>query len=117
LFFNGWTIPKRVYPLEELTRPGFNERELIYVVTEKGTLMVGEEDISIGSGGHHHDLARGRPVLAAGQASIHAGRWLALNNASGHYKPFGPSAKAAAIGAFMKAGFRAENIEYTEHAA
>lgn len=84
-------------------------------MTENNTLIVGEEDISIGSGGHHHDLARGGPVQAAGQASIHDGKWLALNNASGHYKPYGPSAKAAALNAFRKAGFQAENIEYTEY--
>ncbi len=76
---------------------------------------MGEEDISLGSGGHHHDLARGGPVQAAGQASIYRGRLVQLNNASGHYKPFGPSARTAAISAFKRAGFKAANIDYVEY--
>lgn len=73
-------------------------KKLNYVVTEEGTLVLGAR--SRLPGGGHIDLARGRPVQAAGEVQFVDGKIKFVNNKSGHYKPSGESAKNAAIEAF-----------------
>jgi hypothetical protein len=57
-------------------------------------------------GGGHIDLAGGAPVRAAGEVTIVRGQVHQINNASGHYRPSGPGAQAAAERAFDALGFR-----------
>jgi filamentous hemagglutinin len=83
-----------------------------YVVTEAGKLVVGRTDSQIVGGGHI-DLAGGKPVQAAGEVLIVKGKVLKVNNASGHYRPRGVSARVAAEKAFRDAGFDATG-KYTE---
>jgi hypothetical protein len=69
-----------------------------YVVTEEGKLVIGAR--SRLPGGGHIDLARGKPVQAAGEVQFVNGKVKFLNNKSGHYKPSGESAKNKALEAF-----------------
>lgn len=47
----------------------------------------------------------GKPVTAAGQVKIVRGEIKYLDNASGHYEPFGINAQNAAETAFTQRGF------------
>ena len=70
-----------------------------YVVLENGELIVGKRG--------HLDLSQGADVLPAGEARFVSGKLKSLDNASGHYKPSGISARNAAETAFQNAGFEA----------
>jgi hypothetical protein len=63
-----------------------------YVVRSDGKLFVGR----VG----HIDLARGAPVQAAGEVKVVNGQVRMFDNASGHYRPTGPSIEPAARAAF-----------------
>ena len=52
-------------------------------------------------------LARGADVLAAGEVRFFQGSVKQINNASGHYKSAGDSARSAAESAFINSGFAA----------
>jgi hypothetical protein len=101
-----------LYP-EDVPRPAstisndrlrsITQRGLAYVVLEDGTLIVGKNNQSQG----HIDLAFGKPVIAAGEVDIVFGQIRQLNNKSGHYRPTGSSAQAAAEAAFRKYGLDA----------
>jgi hypothetical protein len=78
---------------------------LNYVVKENGQLVIGRTG--------HTSLSKGGNVLAADEARFVKGELRSINNASGHYKPSGSSAKNEAEAAFQKAGFNAIG-KYTE---
>jgi hypothetical protein len=78
---------------------------LNYVVTRSGALVTGRTI--------HPTLSGGADVLAAGEARFVNGALRSINNASGHYRPSGASAQAAAEAAFGRAGFDAAG-KYTE---
>ncbi|MGH8051121.1 MAG: RHS repeat-associated core domain-containing protein [Arenimonas sp.] len=80
---------------------------LNYVVTEAGKLVIGKTG--------HTSLSGGANVLAAGEARFVNGALKSLNNASGHYKPSGPSAAEAAESAFERAGFKAAETYKEKH--
>ena len=79
-----------------------------YVVLEDGTLVVAKRTYG------HIDLANGGRVQAAGEVHIVNGEVRAINNASGHYKPSGSSAQAAAEGAFNSSGVKVRPGAYGE---
>ncbi|SMD03222.1 RHS repeat-associated core domain-containing protein [Lentzea albidocapillata] len=68
-----------------------------YVVFPNGAIKVGQGD-------GHVSLARGRDVIAAGEVKIAHGEVVWMDNDSGHYKPRGRHAKAAAEAAFDRIG-------------
>jgi hypothetical protein len=72
---------------------------LNYVVKPSG-------EVAVGRGGHSL-LSGGGDVLAAGEVRFVNGVIKEINNASGHYRPTGDSAKNAAESAFEYAGFPA----------
>jgi RHS repeat-associated protein len=95
-----------IHPAVTRTRSSLIDAEnrFLYVVTEEGTLIIGPRRV----GGHpqgHIDLAKGRPVIAAGQVTILKGRAHRITNESGHYRPHGPSARKQALRAFREAGY------------
>ena len=118
IFYNrmrdGWMTPLEIIPPGEYNKWWTWNRPLIYVVLKDGKLIVGLEDEGELSGGHHNDLAQSGPVQAAGQVVIRQWGDVEVTNCSGHYKPYGPFAKAAAIKAFKDAGFPEDKIIYTE---
>jgi filamentous hemagglutinin len=75
---------------------------MIYVVRQDGTLVMARGNAGWG----HVDLALGGRVRAAGEFGIANGRIRFINNGSGHYQPFGASARTEALNAFRNAGFR-----------
>jgi hypothetical protein len=89
-----------------------NAKNLNYVVDADGKLTVGYQ--GAGPGGGHIDLAGGQPVQAAGEATIANGQVKALDNASGHYQPTGPSAQSAAETAFQNQGLTVKPGAYQE---
>jgi hypothetical protein len=62
----------------------------------------------------HIDLSNGAPVQAAGEFKVVGGEIRSINNASGHYKPAGPEAQAAAENAFRTAGVKIAPNAYKE---
>ena len=74
---------------------------LNYVVSESGELVIGRTG--------HTSLSGGSGVIAAGEVKFVNGQVKTLNNASGHYRPSGESAKNAAESAFERAGFNARD--------
>ena len=119
LFYNRYKdqcrTPLEIIPPADYLKWWNKNQDLIYVVTKDGELIIGKEDEQIDSGGHHHDLAQNGSVRAAGQVRLEVDGKVLLNNASGHYRPRGRFAQEAAINAFVKAGFPAEKIEYTDY--
>jgi RHS repeat-associated protein len=103
--------PRQLFTPEQVR--GMPGRRLIYVVLEDLTLIIGRR--SSEPGGGHIDLARGRPVRAAGEVIIRGGQVKSIDNRSGHYLPKGRLARQAAEQAFKKAGFevRGKYIEFT----
>lgn len=81
-----------------------SQTNLAYVVKLDGTLVVGKNNAYQG----HIDLAKGEPVLAAGELSIYSGNIKTLDNNSGHYRPSGIQAQRAAENAFRNAGFNVD---------
>ena len=65
-----------------------------YVVKSDSRLIIG------GYRAGHIDLANGEDVLAAGEIRLLKGVVRLIDNSSGHYKPHGPEAQAAAERAF-----------------
>ncbi|MFI8085385.1 polymorphic toxin-type HINT domain-containing protein [Kitasatospora sp. NPDC086009] len=98
---DGWT--KIITPGTAGSRTGNYQ----YVVLTDGTLMIGKGD-------GHIALTKGGDVLAAGEVRFKSGRMTEVNNKSGHYKPYGANAEAAAVEAFNRAGLPATGkyIEY-----
>ena len=62
----------------------------------------------------HIDLANGGDVLAAGEVRIVNGEVVSINNASGHYRPSGPTAQVAAEDAFASSGLPVRTGAYEE---
>lgn len=91
-------MPSMAFAASQIQKTSYSGR-LNYVVTEAGKLVIGREG--------HISLARGAGVTAAGEARFVNGAIRSLNNASGHYRPAGDSARQAAEGAFNNAGFNA----------
>ncbi|MFD7596523.1 polymorphic toxin-type HINT domain-containing protein [Kitasatospora sp. NPDC059812] len=79
----------------------------VYVVLTDGTLLIGKGD-------GHIALTKGAQVLAAGEVRFKSGRMTEVNNKSGHYKPRGTYAEAAAVDAFNKVGLEATG-KYVEY--
>jgi RHS repeat-associated protein len=86
------------FSASQIQQVGYSGR-LNYIVDEAGSLVIGRTG--------HTSLAGGAPVQAAGEARFVDGALRGLDNASGHYRPVGESAKKAAENAFEKAGFDA----------
>jgi hypothetical protein len=80
-----------------------------YVVMEDGRLITGRNNAQQG----HIDLARGNPVIAAGEFKVVSGELKFIDNRSGHYQPSGLSAQMAAENAFSSLGFDVEG-KYVE---
>ncbi|MFF2045905.1 polymorphic toxin-type HINT domain-containing protein, partial [Kitasatospora sp. NPDC058170] len=97
----GWT--KLYTPGTVATRTGNYQ----YVVLTDGTLLIGKGD-------GHIALTSGADVLAAGEVRFKSGRMTEVNNLSGHYKPTGSYAEAAAVEAFGKVGIDATG-KYVEY--
>lgn len=74
----------------------------LYVVLENGDLVIGKSTAG------HVSLARGNPVLAAGQFKTKGGAVVSLDNKSGHYRPYGARAQKAAVDAFNRNGLHAD---------
>ncbi len=53
----------------------------------------------------HLDLARGKPVISAGEVKLQDGKITWINNQSGHYRPRGEYLKDVIEGAFVDAGY------------
>lgn len=79
-----------------------------YVVDRSGQLIIGNRRYG------HIDLADGNDVLAAGETRIVNGEVVSINNASGHYRPHGGRAEAAALRAFRSVGLRIAPGAYRE---
>jgi filamentous hemagglutinin len=110
LFTNQFPDHQIGAPIQEFsavqTRRSTFNRHLNYVVLADGKLLMGRINNHV-IGGGHIDLAGGDPVRAAGVVTILRGQIKVINNNSGHYKPSGAAAKAAAEKAFNLAGFDA----------
>ena len=78
-----------------------------FVVLESGELVIGKTG--------HLSLSQGANILSAGEVEFVKGGLKSINNASGHFKPFGQSAANAAESAFGNAGFDAAG-KYIEEA-
>ncbi|WP_443747246.1 hypothetical protein [Asticcacaulis solisilvae] len=91
-----------IIPTNRLT--AMEGRKLIYVIKKDGTLLVARNRGATG----HIDLADGKPVLSAGQFRMRRGDIEYIDNDSGHYRPYGPSAGDIAEAAFRKLGYDAE---------
>jgi RHS repeat-associated protein len=91
-------IPAVLFPVKKIQAAGYNGR-LNYVVLGNGELVVGRTP--------HTSLSRGADVLAAGEAQFVNGAIRSIDNASGHYRPIGESARNAAEEAFNRSGFDA----------
>lgn len=91
--------PANIIPNDRLMT--MNQRNLAYVVLDDGQLVVGKNNMLQG----HIDLAGGQPVLAAGEFGVLNGELRFIDNFSGHYRPFGPSAQFQAENAFQRLGF------------
>ncbi|MFE7318356.1 polymorphic toxin-type HINT domain-containing protein [Streptomyces sp. NPDC057555] len=89
---------KPIAPGTVLTRSG----NYAYVVLENGELVIGKRTAG------HVNVARGRPVLAAGEFKTKGGEVVYLDNESGHYRPYGANAQQAATDAFNKNGLYAD---------
>lgn len=68
------------------------------------------QSISDNVGSGHINLAIGNTVQAAGEVVFRGGQIKSINNASGHFQPFGPAARDAAIIGFNNAGFTQNNL-------
>ena len=79
-----------------------------YVVGTDGRLVLGNRRYG------HIDLANGGDVLAAGEVRVVNGQVVSINNASGHYQPFGPGAQSAAEQAFGSSGLVVRPGAYVE---
>ncbi|MCD1573372.1 hypothetical protein, partial [Agromyces mediolanus] len=79
-----------------------------YVVDASGQLILGNRRYG------HIDLANGGDVQAAGEFKLLRGEVQWINNASGHYKPTGPGAQAAAEAAFGDSGLLLRPGAYSE---
>ncbi|MCP2041505.1 hypothetical protein L1281_002107 [Neisseria sp. HSC-16F19] len=84
---------------------------LNYIVSVDGNLVIGRKN-NHSIGGGHIDLAKGQPVVAAGEVKFVNGKVVSIDNSSGHYEPHGISAKNAAIKAFEKSGFDVNDKYY-----
>lgn len=71
----------------------------MYVVRASGELVVGRTP--------HTSLSLGADVMAAGEVRFVNGAVRSIDNASGHYRPTGASARQAAEAAFGRSGFDA----------
>ncbi|WP_201304922.1 hypothetical protein [Streptomyces sp. GS7] len=89
---------KPIPPATALARSG----NYLYAVLEDGELVIGKRT----SG--HVNLARGGPVLAAGEFKTKGGEVVSLDNKSGHYRPYGSHAERAAVSAFNRNGLKAD---------
>ena len=87
-----------LFPASQIQRVGYTGK-LDYVVLESGELVIGRSG--------HISLSRGADVLAAGEARFFKGGVKQIDNFSGHYRPSGDAARAAAENAFNRAGFNA----------
>ena len=79
-----------------------------YVVDTEGRLVLGNYRYG------HIDLANGGGVLAAGEVRVVNGEVISINNASGHYRPSGPTAQVAAEDAFASSGLPVRPGAYGE---
>lgn len=79
-----------------------------YIVGTDGRLVMANRRYG------HIDLANGDDVLAAGEFRVVRGEVRTINNGSGHYKPAGPSARAAAEDAFRSSGLPIRPGAYSE---
>ena len=91
-------IPAVLFSARQVQQASYSGR-LNYVVMESGDLIIGRTG--------HTSLSRGADVLAAGEARFANGSLRSLDNASGHYRPSGNSAREAAESAFERSGFDA----------
>ncbi|AJC60612.1 hypothetical protein [Streptomyces sp. 769] len=89
---------KPIPPKTALERSG----NYLYVVLENGDLVIGKRTAG------HINLARGNPVLAAGEFKTKGGQVVYLDNKSGHYRPYGARAQKAAVDAFNRNGLNAD---------
>nr|WP_251044664.1 MULTISPECIES: RHS repeat-associated core domain-containing protein [unclassified Lysobacter] len=97
-------IPAVLFKISDILKVKYSGR-LTYVVRDSGELIVGRTP--------HTSLARGADVIAAGEARFVNGELRSIDNASGHYRPSGESARDAAEAAFNRAGLNASG-KYTE---
>jgi hypothetical protein len=93
-----------LFPASQIQKVAYSGT-LNYVVTASGNLIVRRTGRT--------SLAGGAAVLAAGEARFVNGALRSVNNASGHYRPSGASARSAAEAAFGRAGFDASG-KYVE---
>lgn len=91
-------IPAVLFPASQIQKAAYSGR-LTYVVMPNGELVIGRTG--------HISLSRGADVLAAGEVRFVNGGVRSIDNASGHYRPSGDSAKRAAEAAFSRNGFEA----------
>ena len=94
----------RTFTNTDIIHVRYNGR-LNYVVTEKGRLVLGKTG--------HTSLVNGGRVQAAGEVKFVNGQVRFINNKSGHYRPYGTSARKAAEDAFRREGFE-PNGKYKE---
>ena len=87
-----------LFPASQIIKSGFSGRRN-FVILESGELVIEKTG--------HLSLSQGANVLSAGEARFVNGALNSINNASGHFKPFGSSAANAAESAFGNAGFEA----------
>jgi hypothetical protein len=80
----------------------FVPRKFLYVVKEDGSLVLAKRPLGGDYG--HIDLAKGQPVLGAGEGTATYGK-IEIDNASGHYLPQGTAPQTEAIKAFENEGF------------
>ena len=87
-----WAIP-----ILDLKRPPVSNKDIMF-----------KDDVI-----KHVIATRGSPVQSAGEAQLQGGK-LVIDNGSGHYKPTPKSVEVWGKPAFVKVGFKLENIERHE---
>jgi len=99
--------------LEQIrTMPG--EKELIYVITKEGELLISQarfiKPMTVGDRtltyvAHPEIAGISKPVVSAGEIIVHNGQITEINNLSGHFKPVVEGLKDMTEHAFNRHGF------------
>ena len=86
------------------SRTHFSGARVIFIMDDQGNFYASPNQ-RVGRF-HHSSLAMGKPVAAAGELEVHAGRLQVLTNQSGHYRPT-PEMTHRAVLALLSQGMRA----------
>ena len=111
--------PIKTYTVEDI-RGLKSINDMIYVYTADNELLISKTFHTKTFGGQsmqilHPELAKLKPVYAAGEVIVNEGKIIELTNFSGHYQPAGTHLGTTIKNAFNKAGYGEVEIStYTE---